>query len=67
MSNRSNEVFGRAEQQPTGRSAGGKFALHALTAALQTAFEAAVFADWFEIDEQGLGSRTDALTEALIL
>lgn len=67
MSNRSNELFAQREEQPAGEAVGCAFALHALTAALQTAFEAAVFPDWFEIDEQGPGSRTDALTEALIL
>jgi hypothetical protein len=62
VSDRSNELLGQHEKQVVGC----ELALEALTAALQTAFEAAVFPEWFEIDEQGPGSRTDALTEALI-
>jgi hypothetical protein len=40
--------------------------LEVLTEALQIAFDAAVFSNKFEIDEQGPVSRIDALTERLI-
>lgn len=69
VSNRSYKLLWQDEQLLTGQgqSAGFNFTLHALTAALHTAFEAAVFPDWFEIDEQGPASRIDALIEALVL
>jgi hypothetical protein len=40
--------------------------LDALKDVLRIAFEAAVFSDWFEIDEQGPLSRLEALTEELL-
>src|SRR5262249_31137871 len=42
------------------------YLLEALTEALQIAFEAAIFSNRFEINEQGPLSRIEALTERLI-
>jgi hypothetical protein len=48
------------------RSSADTYVLEALTEALQIAFDAAIFHNRFEIDEQGPVSRIDALTERLI-
>ena len=51
----------------TEQSMHGPFVLGALTVILQMAFEAAVFQNRFEIDEQSPHSRLQALTEQLLL
>ena len=45
---------------------GNAYLLDALTATLQVAFEAAIFPNRFEIDEQEPNSRLHALTEQLL-
>ena len=51
---------------PTERSTELVFVVDALKSALQIAFEAAIFPDRFEIDEQQPLSRLEALTEQLL-
>ena len=48
------------------RSSADTYLLEALTEALQIAFDATIFSNRFEIDEQGPVSRIEALTERLI-
>jgi hypothetical protein len=56
----------RTDAAGSERSIADAYLLEALTEALQIAFDAAIFSNRFEIDEQEPLSRIEALTERLI-